>query len=326
MKKSIKQAVSKGLALLVLIPAAHTAFAGVAGGVEYRVAWNTTDSSYHVFARPTTTPDKDLSMTGQVTLRVPHATGTDKFKVANLQVKSGTSWSLSSEVFAPVEDTSVDYLSFSYTPIDIRAFAFQAGVEQEIFSFKNTGKCLGSIALMNNNTDPFNQPPEAPTNSVNTNPGNQFANAGWGATDDNDYIGNYGGPADCAATSANTAPIANPDTASTTGSPATISVLANDSDADGDTLSISSFAQGSHGTVTQSGTSLIYTPAAGFTGTDTFTYVVGDTASNTATGTVTVTVNAATSNAPVAANDTAATTSGTPTSIAVLRQRYRPGR
>ena len=154
MKKSIKQAVSRGVALLVLLPAAHTAFAGVAGNVEYRVAWNQTDSRYHVYVRPTTTPTPDLSMTGQVTLRVPHATGTSKFTVKDIQPKSGTSWSLSSEVFAPTEDKATDYLSFSFTPIDVRAFAFKAGVEQEAFSFKNAGPCMPLRRASGHNSKP----------------------------------------------------------------------------------------------------------------------------------------------------------------------------
>ncbi|QLQ30294.1 MAG: tandem-95 repeat protein [Candidatus Thiothrix singaporensis] len=177
------------------------------------------------------------------------------------------------------------------TPIDVRAFAFQAGTEQEAFSFKNT-PCTGSIELMDNDNDPFNQPPDAPNNSVGTNPGNQFANAGWGATDDNDYFGNYGGAASCTAAPTNTAPSASADTASTAQDTAvTIDVLANDSDADGDTLSIESFTQGGHGTVTATGGKLVYTPNSGFVGSDSFTYTVSD-GTDTATGTVNVQVTA----------------------------------
>lgn len=296
MKKSIRQAVSRGVALLVLLPAAHTAFAGVAGSVEYRVAWDNADSRYHVYMRPTTAPNPDLSMTGQVTLRVPHATGTSKFTVTDIKPKAGTTWSLSSEVFGPSEDKAIDYLSFSFMPIDVRAFAFKAGVEQEAFSFKNTGPCMGSVALMNNNTDPFNQPPDAPNNSAGTNPGNQFANAGWGATDDNDYSGNYGGAAECGSTTTiNTVPVANKDTAeSSAGKAVTIDVLKNDSDADGDTLVIASFTQGSKGSITQSGNSLIYTPKADATGTDTFTYTIADPDGAKSTGTVSVTLTTVT--------------------------------
>lgn len=296
MKKSIKQAVSRGLALLVLLPAAHTAFAGVPGSVEYRVAWDSVESRYRVYVRPTSTPDQDLSMTAQVTLRVPHAKGDQKFTVSDIKTKSGTNWSLSSEVYAPTEDKAVDYLSFNFTPIDVRAFAFKAGVEQEAFSFKNTGPCLGSVALMNNDTDPFNQPPEAPNNSAGTNPGNQFANAGWGATDDNDYSGNYGEAANCGAVvvPTNKAPNAVADKAITTASSSVIvDVLANDSDADGDTLSVSAVTPGSNGTVVLQDGKPMYTPKAGFSGTDSFTYTVSD-GKATATATVTVTVAAPT--------------------------------
>lgn len=312
MKKSISQAVSRGLVLLALTQVANTAFAAT-DGVEFKVAWSSTDNRYHVYMRPTATPSKDISMTGQVTLRVPHAVGANKFTVSDLQVKTNTSWSLSSEVYAPTEDTGVDYLSFTYTPLNVFAFAFQSGVENEVFSFKNTGPCIGKVELLDNNNDPFNQPPEAPTNSAGTNPGNQFANTGWGATDDNDYIGNYGGAADCSSTG-NTAPTANADTASTTtGTAVTVDVLANDSDTNNDTLSIDSYTQGSNGTVAVESGKLLYTPNADFTGTDSFTYTVSDGTDKT-TASVTITVSAP-STGVVAKTDSYTITAGSAASV-----------
>ncbi|MEB4591630.1 Ig-like domain-containing protein [Candidatus Thiothrix sp. Deng01] len=122
------------------------------------------------------------------------------------------------------------------------------------------------------------------------------------------------------------APVANNDTSTTTsGTPVTVDVLANDTDPNGDTLSVSSFGQGGHGTVTQSGNNLVYTPAADFSGTDTFTYTVTDPAGHTATGTVTVIVNpAGNPNAPVANSDSAATTSGSPVAVDVLANDTDP--
>ncbi|MFN3786301.1 MAG: Ig-like domain-containing protein, partial [Thiothrix sp.] len=285
-----KWVIPVGLAWLTLFQTNQVV--AVEGGVQYRIAWDAAAERYRVYMRPTTTPVPDLSMTAQVTLRVPHATGQDKFTVTDLQVKPKTSWSLSSEVPAPKEDSSVDYLSFTYTPIEVKAFAFAAGVEQEVFSFKNSGACLGSVTLMDNANDPFNQPPDEPKNSAGTNPGNQFANAGWGTTDDNDYLGNYGTAANCQsdAPTQNTPPVAQRDYATTgQGKAITIDVLANDTDAEGNILSLSSFTQGTHGSVTQVDDKLIYTPAAGFSGTDTFTYVVSDGTDQT-TATVTITV------------------------------------
>jgi VCBS repeat-containing protein len=70
----------------------------------------------------------------------------------------------------------------------------------------------------------------------------------------------------------------------------TINVLANDTDANGDTLSITTVTQGAHGAVAFTSTSLSYTPAPNFFGTDTFTYTIDDGHSATDTATVNVTV------------------------------------
>ena len=73
-------------------------------------------------------------------------------------------------------------------------------------------------------------------------------------------------------------------------------LLARASDPNGETLRVVSVsavsAQG--GTVTLGASTVSYTPANGFTGADTFTYVIADTGGDPATGTVTVTVTART--------------------------------
>ncbi len=98
----------------------------------------------------------------------------------------------------------------------------------------------------------------------------------------------------------NTTSATNDVVTATTATPVTINVLGNDIDPNGDPLSIKSFdarsAKG--GTVTKVGSSLSYTSAAGFTGTDTFNYTVQDSYGHTATATVTVTVKAGTINNP----------------------------
>jgi hypothetical protein len=324
MKKKLSQAVSHGLILLALLNASQTAFASVSGNIQYKVTWDKTDSRYHVFMLPNATPSPDLSMTGQVTLRVPHATGTNKFTVDESDIRSTNknTWILSSTVTAPSEDPNVDYLSFTFNVNDIKGFKFQANTEQEVFSFKNTAACLGSVELINNLTDPFNQPPEAPKNSKNTNPGNSFANAGLGTSNDNDYAGNYGSAASCEVTTVNTKPVATKDSANATGTDAlTIDVLSNDSDIDNDTLSIKSFTQGTLGKVTQSGKKLIYTPNASVDDIDTFTYTIEDGKGGEATAEVTVTLKkpAPINNNPVAYADTATITAGSSVTIDVLK-------
>ncbi|WP_148597944.1 FG-GAP-like repeat-containing protein [Aquisphaera giovannonii] len=80
------------------------------------------------------------------------------------------------------------------------------------------------------------------------------------------------------------------------GSSVTIPVLANDADPDGDTLAVTAVGAAAHGTVHVSAASgspvVIYAPAAGYTGTDQFTYTVTDPAGLAATASVAITVTA----------------------------------
>jgi hypothetical protein len=71
-----------------------------------------------------------------------------------------------------------------------------------------------------------------------------------------------------------------------------IYVLANDFDVDGDTLTVISFTQPTHGTVAYSSKNknFRYTPTKGFTGTDTFTYTISDGHGGTSSTTVTIVV------------------------------------
>lgn len=116
----------------------------------------------------------------------------------------------------------------------------------------------------------------------------------------------------------NGAPTANGDTAGTAEDFAVdVAVLANDSDPDGDALSILSVSSPANGTTDISGTMVIYTPNANFAGNDAFTYSVGDGRGGSDSATVTVTVTGM-NDAPSAVNDAAATASDTPISVAVL--------
>ena len=65
-----------------------------------------------------------------------------------------------------------------------------------------------------------------------------------------------------------------------------INVLANDSDPDGDNLTIISVKQPLHGNATTDGLFAYYTPNASYFGPDSFTYTISDGAGGTATATV----------------------------------------
>ena len=107
-----------------------------------------------------------------------------------------------------------------------------------------------------------------------------------------------GGTASASVTVAivNRAPVAGADAAATTQDTAVTitNLLANDSDPDGDALSITAVAPGTGGSVARTGNSVTFTPTAGFIGNATFTYTVSDTRGASATGNVTVSVTSAT--------------------------------
>ncbi|MFK8028979.1 MAG: Ig-like domain-containing protein [Gammaproteobacteria bacterium] len=124
------------------------------------------------------------------------------------------------------------------------------------------------------------------------------------------------------AVSTNLAPVAVNDFASVSDESVSIGVLANDSDADGDSLSILFTGRPSHGTVEiedndtpsfSGDDTLLYTPSAGYIGTDIFSYTVSDGRDGRANGYVTVVVGSSSSGqatanqTPVAKSDAVTT-------------------
>jgi outer membrane protein OmpA-like peptidoglycan-associated protein len=69
-----------------------------------------------------------------------------------------------------------------------------------------------------------------------------------------------------------------------------IAVLANDSDADGDALTITAVSTPAHGTAVTAGSGVAYTPATGYLGSDSFTYTISDGRGGSATATVHISV------------------------------------
>lgn len=97
-------------------------------------------------------------------------------------------------------------------------------------------------------------------------------------------------------------------------------LLANDTDADGDDLTATGLAQPANGAVTLAADgSFTYTPDAGFSGTDTFTYRASDGTATSAPTTVTITVEEAeqppVNTAPVARNDAYQAVGGQPLAL-----------
>ena len=124
--------------------------------------------------------------------------------------------------------------------------------------------------------------------------------------------------------SVNDVPVANPDSGSTSEDTSVgINVIANDSDADGDSLTVSGNTQGSNGSVVCAGVSCTYTPAANFNGSDSFSYTASDGNGGTDSATVSVTVSAV-NDPPTAVADSASTQEGQQVTISVLNNDSDP--
>jgi hypothetical protein len=122
-----------------------------------------------------------------------------------------------------------------------------------------------------------------------------------------------------AGTPGNNPPVAIDDSAMTDEDTAvTIDVLANDSDPDGDTLTVTAATAPAHGVAAVNADDTVtYTPAANYSGTDSFTYTISDGRGGTATAAVYITIDPMNDN-PVAVNDNATTPQDTAVTIAVL--------
>ncbi|GAA1973100.1 hypothetical protein GCM10009798_37900 [Nocardioides panacihumi] len=148
--------------------------------------------------------------------------------------------------------------------------------------------------------------------------GTYYNNATGQASDDFVVPSGDTAPVTVSTVPVNHAPVAVDDTLTTLQDTAgTVNVVANDTDSDGDTLSVTGHGTPAHGTVSCTATGCTYTPAAGYSGTDSFTYTVSDGHGGTATGTVNVTVTHVNHN-PAAVNDTLTTLQDTAGTVNVV--------
>jgi hypothetical protein len=132
------------------------------------------------------------------------------------------------------------------------------------------------------------------------------------------HAGNATGTVSVTVTAVNDAPSAGTDAATTNEDTAkTIPVLTNDSDLDGDSLAVTAVTQPAHGSTAFTASSVTYTPAANYNGSDSFTYTISDGHGGSATGTVNVTVTAV-NDPPAAGTDSTTTNEDAAVAISVL--------
>lgn len=254
-------------------------------------------------------------------------------------------------VYTPNEATFTGTDSFSYTINDGNGGTDWAQVNVTVRDNLNpianpdrTTIAVGgtaSIAVLENDSDPNGQALRVTGISMPLNgsavlngdriiyiPGTTPAGDPFGGVDTFFYtIGDgNGGTASSAVTvtiGGPQPPVANDDTIGTPlGVPVSIDVLANDTDADGDTISISGIPSATeNGTLSLSGNQVLYTPNAGFNGTESFTYTVSDGA---LTDTATVSVQVGGQLPPIASPDSATSQNGGAVIIPVLTNDSDP--
>ncbi|MGI0034556.1 MAG: Ig-like domain-containing protein, partial [Nitrososphaera sp.] len=128
-------------------------------------------------------------------------------------------------------------------------------------------------------------------------------------------------------TPANTAPVASNDWGWTyKNTSKKTNALSNDSDLDGDTLTITSATDPSKGSATNNGDGTItYMPDMNFVGTDSYQYIISDGKGGTDTASVTIQVrDTTTNNPPNAVNDSTGTTKNTQVTTNVLSNDSDP--
>lgn len=145
-------------------------------------------------------------------------------------------------------------------------------------------------------------------------------NAGFWGTDSYTYTIQNSAGLEASATDVVTVvalpPVAVGDSASmNTNGSASFNALLNDSDPNGFTLSIASLGGAAHGSVSNSGGTVTYTPNGGFYGSDSFTYTIQNSAGLTAAATESMTVTA---RAPVALADSSSSSTNASATFNVL--------
>ena len=253
-------------------------------------------------------------------------------------------------VFAPTATTGT---SFTYTVSDGRGGAATATVDvafnRNPVAVADTGSTqVGvavTVAVLANDTDADVDPLQVTAVTPAAGASAQITGGGTTVTFTPDpiRIGNQsftytvsdgrGGLANGTVTIAvNHPPVAVNDSASSAvGVPVVVNVLANDSDPNGDVLTIQNLLQGVDGAATVITTGpdagkVSYAPSVLGSGQHSFAYTVTDGRGGSAVGTVVVAVTAqvVANNPPVAANDTASTTFGTAVTIPVLANDSDP--
>ncbi|MBB1429332.1 Ig-like domain-containing protein [Pseudoalteromonas sp. SG43-4] len=193
---------------------------------------------------------------------------------------------------APIANADSATIDEDAAPILINVLANDSDVDGDSLAISAASADIGSVSVVGNQ---IQYTPAADNNGL--------ATVSYTVSDNNG--GTNTATVAITITAVNDVPVANNDTATMAenAAPILINVLANDSDEDGDSLTISAVSA-DIGSASVVGNQIQYTPAANTNGLATVTYTVSDNNGGTNTATVAVTITAV-NDAPVANNDTA---------------------
>jgi hypothetical protein len=180
-----------------------------AGSVSFKLIYNGASARYEVYMNSATAYTGPLARisSSQITIVAPHGVGAAQFAVGTITGGNGNGLSpaamtwTASRADAPTENPTKDYIFFGYNASANPSVLFNIPANTDIllFSFPTSNACgAGTVALLDNTTDPF-----LPPNSQSLNTPNAITIFGAGLI--NNYSANYFGPAACTATAGLTA-------------------------------------------------------------------------------------------------------------------------
>ncbi len=216
--------------------------------------------------------------------------------------------------------TAPGHVTVTVTPV----YHPPVAVDDNISGAENTVITVATTTLLANDTDidgatlsfvgvgnPSNGTVAASAGTVSYTPSTNFRGAATFTYTITDGQTNANGTVHVNVTPVNHPPVAVNDAIATVEHvDGSVNALANDSDIDGDTLTIQSVTQGMNGTVTFAGAIVTYHPGVSFNGQDSFTYTISDGNGGTATATISVIV-ANSNDPPVTAGDSVVTNEDT---------------
>ena len=242
------------------------------------------------------TPTGDLNGADSFTYQVDDGNGATATALVSVDVR-------------PVNDAPVAIddaaLTSEDTAVDVDVLANDTDVDGDVLQVSNVVVTVGSVSAGDGNTLRYAPPANFSGEASFTY---EVAD-GNGASDTATVT--------VTVAAVNDAPVAVDDTSTTNeDTPVNVNVLGNDSDAEGEELTVTQVGTPSNGTATIISGQVSYVPDANFHGSDSFTYTISDPSAATSQAQVDITVTPV-NDAPDAVDDAATTNEDTPVVVNV---------